>query len=187
MERVVATRLGVLSWDDDALALRRRIAAARHHRPDEGWPDVSDAALVAGVEDWLGPHLARCTGREDLERIDLSLVLSAMLGWDLSSALSELVPTHIVSARGRRVAIDWSEPDRPRASVRVQDMYGTTTHPVVVDGRVPVIVELLSPAGRPIQVTADLPGFWSGSWGEVRREMAGRYPKHDWPVDPTVG
>jgi ATP-dependent helicase HrpB len=88
-------------------------------------------------------------------------------------------------ASGRSVAIDYSA-ESPTVAVRAQELYGTTTHPTVAGGRVPLVVQLLSPAGRPVQVTADLPGFWAGSWREVRREMAGRYPKHDWPVDPAA-
>ena len=101
-------------------------------------------------------------------------------------ALDHLAPTHVTLANGRRLALDYPSPDTgPTASVRVPEAYGTTSHPTVLDGRVPVVLSLLSPAGRPVQITADLPGFWTGSWSEVRKEMAGRYPKHPWPTDPA--
>ena len=111
------------------------------------------------------------------------MALEATLGWDAHQRLAELAPPSMRTGAGREATIDYRG-DRPVAAIRVQDMFGVTVHPTVGGGRVPVVLELLSPADRPIQVTADLPGFWSGSWSDVRKEMAGRYPKHDWPVDP---
>jgi ATP-dependent helicase HrpB len=113
------------------------------------------------------------------------LALMAALGWDEHQQLAEQAPPALRTATGRTVTIDYAG-DRPVAAARVQDVYGVTVHPTVAGGRVPVVLELLSPADRPIQVTADLPGFWSGSWAEVRKEMAGRYPKHHWPPDPST-
>jgi ATP-dependent helicase HrpB len=116
--------------------------------------------------------------------VDPSVAIRAALG-GRRSQLDRLLPSTLHLPNGRKVPIDYNG-DRPRAAIRVQELFGTATHPSVADGRVPITLELLSPAGRPIQVTADLPGFWSGSWREVRREMAGRYPKHQWPDDPTT-
>jgi ATP-dependent helicase HrpB len=116
------------------------------------------------------------------------MLLSNQLSWDQQAELAERAPAALVTATGRQVAIDYSR-DLPTASVRVQDLFGTTTHPVVDANRsagVPVTLELLSPADRPIQITSDLPGFWAGSWSEVRKDMAGRYPKHQWPADPAA-
>jgi ATP-dependent helicase HrpB len=147
------------------------------------WPDWSDRALVAELDDWLAPYLVRATGADDLARLDTALLLSARLPWDAGTALADLAPPQLVTANGRHVDIDYSR-DVPTVSVRVQDLFGTRDHPSVAGGRVPLALELLSPADRPVQITRDLPGFWAGSWAEVRKEMAGRYPKHQWPVDP---
>jgi len=114
------------------------------------------------------------------------MVMQSVLGWDRSSALDRLAPATYEPPRGRPVVINYADPDVPTVSVRVQHLFGVTVHPTVLDGRVPLRVQLLSPADRPIQVTADLPGFWGGSWADVRKDMAGRYPKHDWPVNPNA-
>lgn len=189
LERVRATKLGALRWSDRAAALRHRVAFLRREASDSGadsatWPDWSDAALLATLGDWLAPYLAHATGRSDLDRLDLEMVLGAQFDWDTSSLLSELAPATLTTASGRQVAIDYSQ-DVPTANVRVQDMFGTREHPCVAGGRVPLALALLSPADRPVQITRDLPGFWAGSWTEVRKEMAGRYPKHQWPTDPA--
>ena len=113
------------------------------------------------------------------------MLLSNQLSWDQQIRLSELAPPTLTTAAGRQVPIDYAR-DHPTVSVRVQDMFGTSVHPTVAGSTVPVSIELLSPADRPIQITSDLPGFWAGSWAEVRKEMAGRYPKHHWPVDPAA-
>jgi ATP-dependent helicase HrpB len=111
-------------------------------------------------------------------------VLRQLLGHRATGDLDRVVPTTFVAPSGRSVPIDYSG-DQPRLATRVQDLYGLTTHPTVAGGTIPVVVHLLSPAGRDVQVTADVPGFWTGSWSDVRKELAGRYPKHDWPLDPT--
>jgi len=183
LERVRSTRLGALAWDPAAQALRARVAFLRRELGDE-WPDWSDAALVAGLDEWLAPYLVGSRGAADLRRLDPGMVLSAGLSWDASSQLAALAPAELVTASGRSAPIDYSR-DVPTVSVRVQDMFGTREHPSVADGRVALALELLSPADRPVQITRDLPGFWAGSWAEVRKEMAGRYPKHQWPVDPA--
>ena len=113
------------------------------------------------------------------------MLLSNQLSWDQQTELAELAPAALATPTGRQVAIDYSR-DPPTVSVRVQDLFGTTVHPTVDRGAVPLSLELLSPADRPIQITSDLPGFWAGSWAEVRKEMAGRYPKHQWPDDPAA-
>ncbi len=184
VERVVNTRLGAL---DMRLAdtLRARIAFVHRLFPDHGWPDTSDKHLLSTVDDWLAPYLPNATGRADLERLDVPMLLSNQLSWDQQMQLSELAPAMLATATGRQVPIDYSR-DHPTVSVRVQDVFGTSVHPAVGGGSVAVSMELLSPADRPIQITSDLPGFWAGSWAEVRKEMAGRYPKHHWPVDPAA-
>lgn len=184
VDRVRATRLGVLRWRPADRVLQARIGFARRAFGDD-WPDVSDEALLTSLDDWLAPRLTTATGRSDLERVDLGLVLRDLAGHHRVPDLDALVPVRIELAGGRTVPVDYSG-DAPVIAVRVQDVFGTTVHPAVARGRIPLVVHLLSPAQRPIQVTADLPGFWAGSWREVRKEMAGRYPKHDWPVDPAT-
>ncbi|MDO8362156.1 MAG: ATP-dependent helicase HrpB [Actinomycetota bacterium] len=183
VERVRATRLAALSWSGRAMLLRARVALLRRVTAPGAWPDWSDAALLATLDDWLAPYLAGATGAADLARLDTEMLLSSQLGWDGSTQLAELVPTHLQTPAGRSVVIDYSR-DIPTASVRVQDLFGLGQHPTVAGG-VPVALELLSPADRPIQITSDLPGFWKGTWADVRKEMAGRYPKHQWPLDPA--
>jgi len=184
LARVRATKLSVLHWSSAARSLQARIAFARRTSdaaPAPGeWPDLSDAALVRSLGDWLVPLLEHATGRADLEAIDMTRVLRSLVGRRIAE-LDRLTPPSVSFASGRQVLVDYGG-DHPSAEVRVQDAFGTTTHPTV--GGVPVVLSLLSPAGRPIQVTSDLPGFWKGSWADVRKDMAGRYPKHSWPVDP---
>ncbi|CAA9272125.1 MAG: ATP-dependent helicase HrpB [uncultured Acidimicrobiales bacterium] len=180
--RVRSTRLAALHWTDKARALQHRAAFARRALGDR-WPDLSDAALVATLDDWLAPLLAQATSRADIEAVDVTSALRARLGHQLARELDRVAPTNLTIASGRTVPVDYSD-GQPVMAVRVQDLFGSATHPTVGDGKVPVVLQLLSPAGRPVQVTADLPGFWAGTWAEVRKEMAGRYPKHSWPLDP---
>ena len=177
-----ATRLAVLPWTPATTQLRARVAFVRSVVGD-AWPDVSDAALLATLDDWLAPYLAGATGRADLDRLDLGILLRSMLPWPLGAELDELAPATWTLPTGCEARIDYEE-ERPTVSVRVQDVFGVTTHPTVAGGRVPLTMSLLSPADRPIQVTSDLPGFWTGSWADVRKDLAGRYPKHRWPHHP---
>ncbi|HKE77400.1 MAG TPA: ATP-dependent helicase HrpB [Acidimicrobiales bacterium] len=186
--RVRATALAALAWTPHARALQARIGFLRAV-VGEPWPDVSDAALRRTLDDWLAPRLdaARATGRADLERVDVAGVLRSLVPPAVAGDLDRLAPEAVTVPTGRRAALDYAagDPgDPPVLAVRVQDMFGATTTPTVAGGRVPVVLHLLSPAGRPVQVTSDLAGFWSGSWHDVRKEMAGRYPKHPWPDDP---
>jgi ATP-dependent helicase HrpB len=184
LERVRATNLAVLG-NGSAAAFRQRIAFLRHHQGDP-WPETSNAHLLATLEEWLVPFLAGATSRNDLAKVDVTMVLQSTLGWDASSQLDQLAPAQFSPPRGQPVDINYADPAAPTISIRVQHLYGVTTHPSVLNKTVPLRIQLLSPAQRPIQITADLPGFWKGSWAQVRKEMAGRYPKHDWPVDPSV-
>ncbi len=185
VERVRTTRLAALRWTDDAVALRARVAFLRREFAGEEWPDWSDTKLLATLDDWLGPYLVRAVGAADLAKLDTAMLLTSQLGWDKTTRLAELAPSTFDTPSGRQVTIDYSR-DMPTASVRVQDLFGLRAHPSVVNGRVPIALELLSPADRPIQITSDLPGFWAGTWADVRKEMAGRYPKHQWPTDPAT-
>ena len=182
LDRVRATAGSVLRWTAGARVLQGRLAFL--HGQDPGrWPDASDAALLATLEDWLAPLLPGAVGRRDLERADVTAALRTRLDHAAARDLDRLAPTSFAAADGRAIAITYDD-GTPRAATRVQDLYGLAVHPTA--GGTPVVLELLSPAGRPVQVTADLPGFWAGSWSDVRKEMAGRYPKHDWPADPVA-
>lgn len=183
IDQVRRTRLKALSWTDASRALQARVEYARSKQPDADWPDLSDKALSASLEEWLAPLLVAATGRADLEVVSVAVALDMQLGRERRQQLEAALPAVFSLPAGRKLKIDYgAEP--PTITSRAQDFYGLKTHPAVLGGAQPLTVELLSPAGRPIQRTADLPGFWDGSWAEVRKDMAGRYPKHDWPVDP---
>jgi ATP-dependent helicase HrpB len=181
-KRVRDTKLAVLGWSTRALSLRDRVSFLNRSQ-GAPWPDWSVDALIATTETWLAPYLPSATGRNDLDRLDLTMVLRSQLPWPIGGDLDAIAPSTLELPSGRSVDVDYSG-DQPTAAVRVQDLFGVTAHPMA--GLVPIRLELLSPADRPIQVTSDLPGFWSGSWAEVKKEMAGRYPKHRWPDDPAT-
>jgi ATP-dependent helicase HrpB len=182
VQRVRATQLAVLGWTAAAIRLRERVEFL-HRNVGEPWPDWSVVTLVRTLETWLAPYLTDATGRRDLEALDVATILRSQLPWPSGADLDRFAPPQLELPSGRAVPIDYSA-DSPRASVRVQDLYGVTLHPTI--GNTPIVLTLLSPADRPIQVTSDLPGFWAGSWTEVRKDMAGRYPKHHWPTDPAT-
>ncbi|MDA8586103.1 ATP-dependent helicase HrpB, partial [Rhodobacteraceae bacterium] len=146
-------------------------------------PDMSDAALIETLEDWLLPHLARVRSASQWRAFDILPALRAMLDWDAMQVLDRETPAHFETPLGRNIPIDYGNED-PGIELRLQEIFGTTRHPVVA-GR-PLRVTLLSPAGRPLQTTMDIPGFWETSYGDVRKDMRGRYPRHPWPEDPTV-
>jgi ATP-dependent helicase HrpB len=184
MEGVRAHGLHLLPWSDAAHALRRRAAFAR--RFDETLPDLSDGALLAALDDWL-PHLV--AGKRALRDIDasaLSATLDAQLGWDGRKSVDRLAPHGLDTPAGSSHAIDYEAEAGPTVTARPQVFFGLSQHPSVAGGRVPLVLSLTSPAGRPIQTTRDLPGFWAGSWAAVAKEMRGRYPKHPWPDDPAA-
>lgn len=171
-----------LRWGDRASVLRARLAFLR--TLDDGWPDVSDAGLIGGRETWLWPLLDGVQSIEALPDAALEQGLRALIPWDRQRALDELAPARLETPLGS-AAIDYAAEGGPRVDIRVQELFGVTVHPTVGSGRVPLTLALLSPARRPVQVTKDLPGFWTGSWAAVRTEMRGRYPRHPWPEDPT--
>lgn len=171
-----------LPWSDSARALRTRAAFARRFDPTIA--DLSDEALVGSLDDWLPPLLAGKRRLGDIDPGALTGTLDGLLGWEGRRAVDRLAPSHFETPAGSRHAIDYDAEAGPAVMVRVQALFGLAEHPVVGGGRVPLVLALTSPAGRPIQTTRDLPGFWRGSWREVAKEMRGRYPKHDWPDDP---
>lgn len=175
--------LDALPWNREASALRARIAWLGRTAPELGLPSVETADLLASLEDWLGPWLAGRRGLDELADLDLARALRDYLGREASVALERFAPAGLVLASGRVVPIDYGR-EPPTAAVRVQELFGLDRHPTIRGGLVPLVLELLSPADRPIAVTRDLPAFWRGSWAEVRKAMRGRYPKHAWPEDP---
>ncbi|MBE0455179.1 MAG: ATP-dependent helicase HrpB [Roseovarius sp.] len=169
-----------LVWSAAARRLAARVALLRAQ--GSALPDMGEAALLAGLEDWLLPHLAGVRTAEDWRGFDIAPALEAMLSWDQRQALDRAVPGQFTTPLGRRIPIDYSG-EAPEITLRLQEMFGQTIHPKVAGQ--PLRVTLLSPAGRPLQTTMDLPGFWATSYADVRKEMRGRYPRHPWPEDPT--
>ncbi|MEN9281122.1 MAG: hypothetical protein RL594_57 [Bacteroidota bacterium] len=172
-----------MPWDERAQRLRDRITFTRQHTGAE-LPEMSDEMLSQSVEQWLAPHLIGMRSLADLQKLDLVRLLQDMLTREQRTLVDRCAPELYKPPKGREVAIDYSNPDQPLAAVRLQFMLGVKRTPTVANGNVPLTLELLSPADRPIQKTRDLAGFWSGSYQSVRKEMKGRYPKHDWPETP---
>jgi ATP-dependent helicase HrpB len=179
-------RLGIdrLPWSKALLQWRDRVLFLRRAEGDE-WPDLSDAALAA-APDWLAAALAGKTVLGELTAEELSHAIHARIPWNLRRRLEAEAPTHFAAPSGSSVPIDYAAAEGPKLAIRVQELFGLDRHPTIAGGRVPLVVELLSPAHRPVQVTRDLPGFWGGSYAAVKSEMKGRYPRHPWPDDPLA-
>jgi ATP-dependent helicase HrpB len=170
--------LSLLPWSDAAQSLRMRAGFA-------GVEALSDAALLASLDEWLPPLLAGRRRLPDIDRSQLSGVLEGLIGWDGKQQLDRLAPPDFRSPAGSTHAIDYAAEGGPRVELRVQALFGLAAHPTVGSARIPLVLSLTSPAGRPIQTTRDLPGFWAGNWRDVAKEMRGRYPRHPWPDDPA--
>jgi ATP-dependent helicase HrpB len=181
LAEAVGSRLDSLPWTEAARQLQARVARMRDLDGD-AWPDLSAPALAATVLDWLAPYLAGMTRLADLAALDLHTILRDRLGYALAGRLDRDLPTELALPKGR-ARIDYTEPV-PIAAARAQAFFGLTESPKLAGGRVPLRLALLSPAGRPVAITADLVGFWRGAWADVRRDMRGRYPKHAWPEAP---
>lgn len=171
--------LGLVRFDERALSLRARLDLL-HRTLGDPWPPVDDNALLAAAESWIG----NARNRADLGRVDMTAALRTLLPWPAATRLDELAPERIEVPSGSKIRVDYSG-DQPALPVKVQEVFGWTVSPTVVDGRVPVVLRLLSPAGRPTAVTGDLAGFWTTGYPQVRAELRGRYPKHRWPEDPA--
>ncbi len=169
-----------LPMSNSDLAFASRVERLRQAHPD--LPDMSQSALLDSLEDWLLPHLGPIRTETDIRAMDISGPLRARLDWQQSQTVDRLSPTHFTTPTGRKVVIDYTGA-APEISVRLQEMFGETTHPSIAG--IPLRITLLSPANRPLQTTTDLPGFWASSYADVRKDMRGRYPKHPWPEDPT--
>jgi ATP-dependent RNA helicase HrpB len=174
----------ILGWSVADHRWRERLQFLHRHDPD-GWPAFDDDTLLRELEDWLSPSLSRATRRADLELVDIKAALNARLDWRQIRDVDRLAPTHFKVPSGSRIPIDYSPGSGPVLAVRLQEMFGLTTTPKIA-GDVALVIHLLSPAHRPVQVTTDLGSFWTDAYPEVRRELRGRYPKHEWPEDPTT-
>jgi ATP-dependent helicase HrpB len=188
--RVLAAGIARLSldrlpWTKASRQWRDRVAFLRRAEGEE-WPDLSDAPLAASVEAWLAPALQDKTALAQVGADDLTEAMQALLPWALRRRLEAEAPTHFTAPSGSKVPIDYDSEEGPKLAIRVQELFGLDSHPAIAGGRVPLVIELLSPAHRPVQVTRDLPGFWRGSYAAVKAEMKGRYPRHPWPDDPLA-
>ncbi|ROU16056.1 ATP-dependent helicase HrpB [Kluyvera ascorbata] len=177
--------LSVLNWTNEAEQLRLRLQCAARWLPEDAWPAVDDASLLAALESWLLPHMSGVHSLRGLKSLDIHQALLEWLPWSLRQRLVSLLPTHYTVPTGSRIAIRYDDENPPALAVRMQEMFGEASTPTIAEGRVALVLELLSPAQRPLQITRDLSAFWQGAYREVQKEMKGRYPKHVWPDDPA--
>jgi ATP-dependent helicase HrpB len=175
---------GLLTFRKEARQFQARVALVRRLFPDEEWPDLSGDALLAEPERWLVPYLGGIRSASDLSCLDVLTALTGMLSRGQARHLDERAPCHLTVPSGRRVLLDYAAGDSPVLAVKLQEMFGLADTPVIAGGRARVLIHLLSPAGRPVQVTQDLRSFWNSGYQQVRKELRGRYPKHHWPDDP---
>lgn len=185
-EGIAASCFDRLPWSKALTQWRDRIAFLRRAESDSAWPDFSDEALRASAADWLAPFLDGKTSLSEVSATDLDAAVKALLPYEMQRRLEAEAPTHFETPAGSRIALDYAAEGGPLLSVRVQELYGLKQHPAIAKGAVPLTLELLSPASRPIQITRDLPGFWRGSWSAAKTDMKGRYPRHFWPDDPAA-
>jgi ATP-dependent RNA helicase HrpB len=184
-ESIVALGIDRLPWTQALQQWRDRVMFLRHSEGAD-WPDLSDAALATGAEEWLAGALAGRTALAALPADEFAAALGELLPWPLRRRLDAEAPVYFEAPTGTRVPIDYASDGGPKIAIRVQELFGLDRHPAIAGGKVPLAIELLSPAQRPVQTTRDLPGFWRGSYAAVRAEMRGRYPKHPWPDDPIA-
>jgi ATP-dependent helicase HrpB len=184
-EKIAGLGVGRLPWTHSLTQWRDRVMFLRASEGDE-WPDLSDEALANTATAWLAPALASKTALGNFTADELQQALHNLLPWPLPRRLEAEAPTHFEAPTGSRVPIDYAADGGPKIAIRVQELFGLDRHPTIAGGRIPLLVELLSPAHRPVQMTRDLPGFWRGSYAAVRTEMRGRYPRHPWPDDPIA-
>ena len=182
LEGIRLRGLACLPWNAAARGLQARIQFVHEH-VDPAWPDVSDDTLLASLDTWLSPYLNRLSRLSHLERLDLPAILLAQLSYEQQRRLDQLVPSHLTVPSGSRIRVDYTQYP-PVLAVRLQEMFGLAETPRIADGKIAVLLHLLSPAQRPVQITQDLAGFWQTSYHEVKKDLKGRYPKHHWPDDP---
>jgi ATP-dependent helicase HrpB len=172
-----------MTWTAEAARFRARLDFLHRVLPAEGWPDVSDSALLERLDDWLAPWLATARGRSDLARLDLCAILQGWLGGK-GRELARLAPERLMVPSGSSIRLDYAAGEVPVLAAKLQELFGLAETPRIAAGKIPVLIHLLSPAGRPLAVTQDLRSFWDTVYPDVRKEMRGRYPKHPWPDDP---
>ncbi|WP_042958688.1 ATP-dependent helicase HrpB [Erwinia tasmaniensis] len=177
--------LSVLNWTPQAEQLRLRLLCAAQWLPEGDWPAADERALLASLEQWLLPTMGGVRDAKGLRQLDMANALLQFLTWTQRQQLDSALPTHYTVPTGSRLPIRYYQDKPPALAVRLQEMYGEAQNPCIAQGRVALVLELLSPAQRPLQITRDLAGFWAGAWREVQKEMKGRYPKHLWPDDPA--
>jgi len=177
--------LGLLPWTPELRQWQAKIILIKRYLPDDNWPDVTDNNLLATLEHWLGPYLQVISLLSDFKKLDLKAILKSALSWEQSQQMGELTPSRLNVPSGSSITIDYI-PSPPVLAVKLQEMFGCVETPEIIGGKVPLLIHLLSPAGRPLQVTQDLAGFWQTSYHEVKKDMKGRYPKHPWPDDPLT-
>ncbi|MGY4668290.1 HrpA-like RNA helicase [Ewingella americana] len=178
--------LASLNWSVAAEQLRLRLTCAAKWMPEAHWPAMDDQSLLDALEQWLSPSLNGVRSLKMLQQVDLHDALLRLLDWHQRQRLDNALPTHYTVPTGSRLPIRYYADQPPVLSVRMQEMFGEQHSPMLAEGRVAVVLELLSPAQRPLQITADLAAFWQGTYREVQKEMKGRYPKHPWPDNPAV-
>jgi ATP-dependent helicase HrpB len=185
LEGIRSRGLSCLPWTSALRNWQARVQFLRRVTgPNSAWPDVSDDTLLHTLDQWLGPYLTNLSSLHQLKRIDLAWPLQALLSPEQRRALDTVAPTHLTVPTGSRIPLDYQSADIPVLAVRLQEVFGMTETPLVANGKVPVLIHLLSPARRPVQVTQDLKSFWKTGYAEVKKELKGRYPKHFWPDDP---
>ena len=184
-EGIVNLGIDRLPWTGALKQWRDRVIFLRASEGAD-WPDLSDAALATSAEQWLAPALAGKTALAGFSSDDFAAALGELLPWPLRRRLDAEAPIYFEAPTGTRAPIDYASEGGPKIAIRVQELFGLDRHPAIANGQVPLAIELLSPAHRPVQTTRDLPGFWRGSYAAVRAEMRGRYPKHPWPEDPIA-
>jgi ATP-dependent helicase HrpB len=183
---IVEKGLSVLGWTPEAEQLRLRIQCAARWLPEESWPATDDETLLESLPQWLLPQMSAVRDLRSLQAVNLTTALLHLLTWSQRQRLDTVLPTHYTVPTGSRLPIRYDVEKPPALAVRIQEMFGEAQNPTVAEGRIPLVLELLSPAQRPLQITRDLAAFWRGAWPEVRKEMKGRYPKHPWPEDPAT-
>jgi ATP-dependent helicase HrpB len=182
---VRAAGLRMLGWSDVQEMLQARISSLRHWRPNDGWPDVSEENLLNTLEDWLTPYLTNISRRSELERLDLNMILMSLIPWDMQNKLDSLAPSRMEVPSGSFIKLQYHLDGRsPVMEVRLQEVFGLIETPTINEGRIKVLLHLLSPGFKPVQVTQDLKSFWQTTYHEVRKELRMRYPRHSWPEDP---
>lgn len=175
----------LLNWGEEQMEWQARVMSVAVWRPDEGWPDVSEENLLQTADDWLAPYLSQVSKRADFQRLEMNSILQGILPWNLNTQLDRLAPPKLKVPSGSLIKLSYFKDGRsPIIEVRLQEMFGLTETPSINEGRTKIILQLLSPGYKPVQVTQDLKSFWQTTYHEVRKELRMRYPRHHWPEDP---